>query len=642
MQPSTPTANPRLRAGHAMPNVQLRPDRPGRAARPLAAPSLFVRIPFLPLLRALLPAVLALSLAAGCTPRPAPQSLPPLAVLQPRLTPQDALDRAAQRPPELRALLQRLPKGADLHSHLTGAVYAESYLAWAAADGDCVDTATGALTPPPCNATGRAPAAAAMSGSPLRTRALRALSMYPGTAFSKTGAPDHDRFFATFGNYAPVSHNPVRVGDMLAEVRSRAGHQNELYLELISGLAGPGVKRIARAAKLTTGPDDPEGLSDAHLAATRQRLLDAGLARSVAESSAFLDRIEARARKVLACDGDAPDPGCGVTVRYIAQVNRLSPPAETFADLVFAQELARRDERVVAATLVAPEDDPRALANYRAHMRLVGYLARTGGDAMAIHLHAGELALGLVPPRELRFHVREAVDVALARRIGHGVDVMDEDGAADLLARMAERRVAVEILLTSNEQILGVTGADHPLRTYLAHGVPVVLSTDDEGVERTDLTNEYVRAVREHGLTYAQLKTVSRNGLEYAFLRGQSLWAEPYARAAEPCRAAAQPAPEGQGGPFPQSLQPSQGAQFPQSSQLPQDSQFPQSSQLPQDSQFLQATPSAACAAFLAANPKARLQWELEQRFATFERDLRQEMERDVKRPFPAPPLSID
>ncbi|MHB1793689.1 MAG: hypothetical protein ACYCPO_01870 [Acidobacteriaceae bacterium] len=44
-----------------------------------------------------------------------------------------------------------------------------------------------------------------------------------------------------------------------------------------------------------------------------------------------------------------------------------------------------------------------------------------------LSLHAGELAPGLVPPNGLRFHIREAVDLGHAQRIGHGVDVMYED-----------------------------------------------------------------------------------------------------------------------------------------------------------------------------------------------------------------------
>src|SRR5258706_10654515 len=60
-------------------------------------------------------------------------------------------------PPQLLAFLLEMPKGGDLHSHLSGAVYAESYIQWAADGGACVNTATMGLSLPPCVA-GQVPA----------------------------------------------------------------------------------------------------------------------------------------------------------------------------------------------------------------------------------------------------------------------------------------------------------------------------------------------------------------------------------------------------------------------------------------------------------------------------------------------------
>ena len=59
---------------------------------------------------------------------------------------------------------------------------------------------------------------------------------------------------------------------------------------------------------------------------------------------------------------------------------------------------------------------------------------------------------------------------------------------------------------------------DHPLPTYLAAGVSVVLSSDDAGISRIDLTNEYLRAARDYGLEYRALKAIARNALIYSFL----------------------------------------------------------------------------------------------------------------------------
>jgi adenosine deaminase len=184
-----------------------------------------------------------------------------------------------------------------------------------------------------------------------------------------------------------------------------------------------------------------------------------------------------------------------------------------------------------------------------------------------ISLHAGELAPGLVPPDGLRFHIRQAVEIAHAERIGHGVDVMYEDHPETLLDEMATHHVMVEINLTSNDVILGVSGTNHPLPLYLKHGVPVALSTDDEGVSRIDLTHEYVRAAEDFGLDYPTLKQLARNSLTYSFLPGESLWTT------KAC----------------------QGETL-------------------GDSQ-----PGTSCQRFLASSEKATSQWELERRLHTFE-----------------------
>jgi adenosine deaminase len=177
---------------------------------------------------------------------------------------------------------------------------------------------------------------------------------------------------------------------------------------------------------------------------------------------------------------------------------------------------------VVAFNYVQAEDAAVPRADYSEQMRIVAYLAGSpaGEKRVNVTLHAGELWLGLVPPADLAFHIGEAVTVAGAQRIGHGVDLAFEHDQAALLAEMRRRMVAVEINLTSNDQILGVRGAEHPFPAYRAAGVPVVLSTDDAAVERIDLTNEYVRAARDYALSYAELKAIARAALVYSFLDG--------------------------------------------------------------------------------------------------------------------------
>jgi adenosine deaminase len=219
-----------------------------------------------------------------------------------------------------------------------------------------------------------------------------------------------------------------------------------------------------------------------------------------------------------------------------------------------------------------PEDGFISMRDYTLQMKMLDYL-HSVYPKVHITLHAGELAEGLVPPEGLRFHIRQAVELGHAERIGHGVDVMHEDDARGLLTELAAKHVMIEINLSSNEGILDIKGDEHPFPIYKAVHVPVALSTDDEGVSRIDITHEYVRAAIDYGLTYMDLKRIARTGMEHNFLPGPSLWKNPddFGNLVDACR---------------------------------DDSITP---------------PSAACSDFLKSSEKAAAQWELERRFRVFE-----------------------
>lgn len=415
-------------------------------------------------------------------------------------------ERIADSPPQLRMFLQAMPKGGDLHNHASGSVYAEDYLRWAAEQGYCVATDSHRIVRPPCEAPATVAARDLASKDYGRySRAIDALSMRNATL------PDFDRFFASFDGFRAVSAGDS--GRMIAAARELAADDRVAYLELMSmPRSAQGLLDAAKAS----GQDGSE--LDA-LSAVLAPLLPA----AIAEARAELDRDEAAFAAAQGCAGDGAQPACAVELRYQIPVPRHRPPAQAFAAMVFGFALVEADPRWVGVNIVGPEHHPVAQRDYALHMRMFAYLKRRQ-PAVPLSLHAGEQTLGLVAPRDLRFHVRDAVAVAGARRIGHGVDIAYESDAPALLRRMARERIAVEINLSSNAAILGVQGAQHPLHAYLAAGVPVVLATDDQGVLRSDMTHEYQRAVQEQGLRYRQLKQIARDSLEYAFLPGDSLW----------------------------------------------------------------------------------------------------------------------
>ena len=60
------------------------------------------------------------------------------------------LEAVRNNPSLLLAFVRDMPKGGDLHNHLSGAIYAESFINFAAQDGLCVDRATAQAIPGPC------------------------------------------------------------------------------------------------------------------------------------------------------------------------------------------------------------------------------------------------------------------------------------------------------------------------------------------------------------------------------------------------------------------------------------------------------------------------------------------------------------
>jgi adenosine deaminase len=471
------------------------------------------------------------------------------------------LDTIRTKPAKLRAFVKAMPKGADLHNHLSGAVPTEVLIGYAVRDGLCID-ATFTATPAPTVAggpcpTGQRPVADSNSDKAFFAQIVRAWSM---DGFQPGAESGHDHFFATFGKFSlATSHK----GDMLADVAKINARQRVLYLETLVSRQGDAVRALA--TKVGFDPSFP---------ALRQKLLDGGLPAIVHAASAETDADLARFDELLRCGTRRADPACAMQVRYDFQVGRATSPEIVFANLLLGFELQRIDPRYVGVNLVQPEDNGVALRDYTLQMQMIQYL-RSVYQSAHVTLHAGELVSGLAPEAALRSHVREAVEVADAERIGHGVDVVGEVGAGQLLTEMARRHVLVEVPLTSNAQILGVFGAAHPFVNYRAAGVPVALATDDPGVERIDLTHEYQLATTQYRLDYGDLKTLSRASLEHGFLPGASLWRSPDRYRPVGACAADRPG---------------------------------------------ESDPGRRCRALLRRSAKARTQWKLERAFRSFER----------------------
>lgn len=133
-----------------------------------------------------------------------------------------------------------------------------------------------------------------------------------------------------------------------------------------------------------------------------------------------------------------------------------------------------------------------------------------------ITIHAGENQ-----PVE---NIWEAAYELNADRIGHGLTLGDN---LNLLQRFVERRIAVEMCPSSNDQIVGYDdalagsrgGRAYPLAAYLAQGLRVTVNTDNPGISRTSPSAELYKAacLSPGGLTRWQILQLLRNGFQAAF-----------------------------------------------------------------------------------------------------------------------------
>ncbi|MDM8568517.1 hypothetical protein QUF50_03190 [Thiotrichales bacterium HSG1] len=457
----------------------------------------------------------------------------------------------SNRPPKLRAFLKKMPKGGDLHTHVSGAVYAESYLKWAADENLCVNPTTAAISEKnhaPCNEITEVPITNAFQNSELYGHLIDKLSL---RNFKYANQSGHDQFFEAFAKF-----NGGTKGMMIAELSNRAAKQNIAYLEMMLSIGKKFSKKFSKQVKF-----------NGDIGATYNKLIAAGLQNTIVNGQQELAQHEQQATEVLKCNTVNAQPGCSVERRYVLQIIRIKNPSRVFSQLVYAFEMVKADLLAVGLNMVAPEDDVVSLKDYDLHMKMVGYLSKQYPN-VSISLHAGELTLGLVPPKQLTDHIQKAVTIANAKRIGHGVDIFYEDNPFQLMRNMKAKELLVEICLSSNDLILGVKGEQHPFPEYLEAGVPVTLATDDEGISRIDLTHEYQRAVQDYNLTYPEVKTLVRNSIHYSFLAGESLWT---------------------------------------------DRSYQQLNKICQQSN------SDSCKLFLQKNDKANMQWKLEQQFVKFE-----------------------
>lgn len=208
----------------------------------------------------------------------------------------------------------------------------------------------------------------------------------------------------------------------------------------------------------------------------------------------------------------------GVVEAVIAGVKEGSQAYGVKANLIgimsrtFGQEACEKELNA----LLAHKNDIKALDLAGDELGFPGNLfidhfkkARDAG--WHITVHAGEAA----GPES----IWQAIEELGAERIGHGVKAVQD---LKLLDYLTKHEIGIESCLTSNIQTNTVPSlAEHPLKTFLEHGVLATINTDDPAVEGIEIQHEYLTAAPLAGLSPEQIYTAQENGLKIAFLSDQ-------------------------------------------------------------------------------------------------------------------------
>ena len=428
----------------------------------------------------------------------------------------DYLEKIRDNEAALTAFFSQMPKGGDLHHHFSGSIYAESLLEHAIKDDFYLNIETmDVLKDKLVNGNWKQFSTLNNDGT-LEIYKQKIMQKWSVKDYNYVDYPSDKLFFESFMKFEPAIQG--NFGSGLLELKNRAISENVSYIE----------------TQLSTIPTD---MNTDDLTKFNSRLRKLALIKDEKTLIKSLDSVYNSLLKkeaasyakdfntnfVTRLHNDLKIDDSRFTMRYQNFVLRFMEPVDLFKNLVIAFISADTSPLMAGVNIVSPEDGETSMKDYWLHMIMFKY-CHSKYPNVKYTMHAGELTLGLVQPEELTWHIGAAVHTAGANRIGHGVDVAHEKDSYDLLRYMAKKSIPIEINLVSNEFILKVKDNRHPLTLYKEFGVPIVISTDDAGILRTNMTEQYVLlAKRYKDISYRDIKQFVYNSINYSFIKDSSV-----------------------------------------------------------------------------------------------------------------------
>ncbi|SHG28748.1 adenosine deaminase [Flavobacterium micromati] len=431
-------------------------------------------------------------------------------------TASEHLEKIRDNEAELTAFFSQMPKGGDIHHHFSGSIYAEPLLQRAIIENFYLNTETMDVRKQKTTSGNWELFSTLKSKGTLELYKQKIMQKWSVKDYNGVNYPSDKLFFESFMKFEPAIQGNFAQG--MLELKNRAIKENLSYIE----------------TQLST---IPTAISTDDLAKFNTSLRKLALVKDEKAIMKSLDSVynsflkkgvETDAKKfnmnfVTKLHNDLKIDDSQFTMRYQNFVLRFMEPVDLFKNLVIAFISADQSDLIAGVNIVSPEDGETSMKDYWLHMVMFKY-CNSRYPNVKYTMHAGELTLGLVQPEELTWHINAAVYIAGANRIGHGVDLAYETNSYELLRYMAKNKIPIEINLVSNEFILKVKDSRHPLTLYKDFGVPIVISTDDAGILRSNMTEQYVLlAKRYKDVSYRDIKEFVYNSIIYSFIKEEKV-----------------------------------------------------------------------------------------------------------------------
>jgi adenosine deaminase len=412
-----------------------------------------------------------------------------------------------------------MPKGGDLHHHYSGSIYTESYIDYIFQKDFYINEETLEILKD-------------ISILPISVQAewkkislvnnkekikLKLLRLWSSKDFVKGEQSSDEHFFSTFPAFnIPSKENYI---NNLQELKRRAINQKICYLETIFITTNTKDIQLVNEAELDLKLLDIQKSKDENLLMTELENLYNSLIVQISSVADKHTKLVEDYHKTSNVDDK------NFKLRFQNYVARYKQPTDVFVDLFASFHSSNSSTLISGVNIVASENGEISMRDYWLHTMFYKFLELKYPNVY-FAIHAGELVSGMVQPENLGTHIRQSLILENLKRIGHAVDIIYDNKFTSTIKKIKDKKIAIEINLTSNEFILGVANDLHPIEIYYRNGIPIVICTDDEGVLRTSITEQYVLLAHRYKLTYDEIKEVVKNSITYSNLKDNNIKTE--------------------------------------------------------------------------------------------------------------------